>query len=147
MASEDIGLADPSALPLAIAASQAYEQLGSPEGELALAQCTIHLASAPKSNAAYRAFGAAARAAQESGSLMPPAHILNAPTGLMKQLGYGRGYAYDHDAPDRFSGQDYFPAGMARETYYQPTGEGEEARIRRRLEAWAKLRAAREAEP
>jgi putative ATPase len=143
MASEDIGLADPSALPLAIAASQAYEQLGSPEGELALAQCTIHLASAPKSNAAYRAFGAASRAAQESGSLMPPAHILNAPTGLMKQLGYGRGYAYDHDAPDRFSGQDYFPDGMARETYYQPTGEGEEAKIRRRLEAWAKLRATR----
>jgi putative ATPase len=147
MASEDIGLADPSALPLAIAASQAYEQLGSPEGELALAQCTIHLASAPKSNAAYRAFGAASRAAQESGSLMPPAHILNAPTGLMKQLGYGRGYAYDHDAPDRFSGQDYFPDGMARETYYQPTGEGEEAKIRRRLEAWAKLRAARGHQP
>jgi putative ATPase len=144
MASEDIGLADPSALPLAIAASQAYEQLGSPEGELALAQCTIHLASAPKSNAAYRAFGAASRAAQESGSLMPPAHILNAPTGLMKQLGYGRGYAYDHDAPDRFSGQNYFPDGMPRETYYQPTGEGEEAKIRRRLDAWAKLRAARE---
>jgi putative ATPase len=147
MASEDIGLADPSALPLAIAASQAYEQLGSPEGELALAQCTIHLASAPKSNAAYRAFGAASRAARESGSLMPPAHILNAPTGLMKQLGYGRGYAYDHDAPDRFSGQDYFPDGMARETYYQPTGEGEEAEIRRRLEAWAKLRAARGHQP
>jgi putative ATPase len=147
MASEDIGLADPSALPLAIAASQAYEQLGSPEGELALAQCTIHLASAPKSNAAYRAFGAASRAAQESGSLMPPAHILNAPTRLMKQLGYGRGYAYDHDAPERFSGQNYFPDGMDREAYYQPTGEGEEARIRRRLEAWAKLRAAREAEP
>jgi putative ATPase len=144
MASEDIGLADPSALPLAIAASQAYEQLGSPEGELALAQCTIHLASAPKSNAAYRAFGAASRAAEESGSLMPPAHILNAPTRLMKQLGYGRGYAYDHDAPERFSGQNYFPDGMPREAYYQPTGEGEEAKIKRRLEAWAKLRAARE---
>jgi putative ATPase len=143
MASEDIGLADPSALPLAIAASHAYEQLGSPEGELALAHCTIHLASAPKSNAAYRAFGAARRAAEESGSLMPPAHILNAPTGLMKQLGYGRGYAYDHDAPDRFSGQNYFPDGMARETYYEPTGEGEEAAIRRRLQAWAKLRATR----
>jgi len=146
MASEDIGLADPSALPLAIAASQAYEQLGSPEGELALAQCTIHLASAPKSNAAYRAFGAASRAAEASGSLMPPAHILNAPTRLMKQMGYGRGYAYDHDAPERFSGQNYFPDGMARETYYQPTGEGEEAKIRKRLEAWAKLRAAREQE-
>jgi putative ATPase len=143
MASEDIGLADPSALPLAIAASQAYEQLGSPEGELALAQCTIHLASAPKSNAAYRAFGAASRAAEASGSLMPPAHILNAPTRLMQKLGYGRGYAYDHDAPERFSGQNYFPQGMARETYYEPTGEGEEAKIKRRLDAWAKLRAAR----
>jgi putative ATPase len=144
MASEDIGLADPAALPLAIAASQAYERLGSPEGELALAHCTIHLATAPKSNAAYRAFGAARRAAEESGSLMPPAHILNAPTGLMKHLGYGRGYAYDHVAPDRFSGQDYFPDSMARETYYEPTGEGEEAAIRRRLQTWAKLRAARE---
>jgi putative ATPase len=147
MASEDIGLADPSALPLAIAASQAYEQLGSPEGELALAQCTIHLASAPKSNAAYRAFGAASRAAKESGSLMPPAHILNAPTGLMRQLGYGRGYAYDHDAPDRFSGQNYFPDGMERETYYEPTEEGEEARIKQRLEAWATLRAAGDRKP
>ena len=111
---------------------------------LALAQCTIHLASAPKSNAAYKAFGAATRAAEASGSLMPPAHILNAPTRLMRELGYGRGYAYDHDAPERFSGQDYFPEGMARERYYQPTGEGEEAKIRKRLEAWAKLRATRE---
>ena len=129
---------------MAIAASQAYEQLGSPEGELALAQCTIHLASAPKSNAAYKAFGAATRAAEASGSLMPPAHILNAPTRLMRDLGYGRGYAYDHDAPERFSGQDYFPEGMARERYYHATGEGEEAKIRKRLEAWAKLRATRE---
>jgi putative ATPase len=147
MASEDIGLADPTALPLAIAASQAYEQLGSPEGELALAQCTIHLACAPKSNAAYKAFGAARRAANESGSLMPPAHILNAPTGLMKELGYGEGYAYDHDAPDRFSGQDYFPDGMAREAYYQPTGDGEEAAIKQRLDAWAALRLTREQGP
>jgi putative ATPase len=147
MASEDIGLADPTALPLAIAASQAYEQLGSPEGELALAQCTIHLACAPKSNAAYKAFGAARRAANESGSLMPPAHILNAPTGLMKELGYGEGYAYDHDAPDRFSGQDYFPDGMAREAYYRPTGEGEEAALKQRLDAWATLRLTREQGP
>ena len=144
MASEDIGLADPSALPLAIAASQAYEQLGSPEGELALAHCTIHLASAPKSNAAYRAFGAASEAAKESGSLMPPAHILNAPTRLMKQLGYGKGYAYDHDAPEGFSGQNYFPDGMQRQTYYQPSEEGEEARIKQRLDHWAQLRAARD---
>jgi putative ATPase len=144
MASEDIGLADPGALPLAIAASQAYEQLGSPEGELALAECAVHLACAPKSNAVYLAFGAAMGAARESGSLMPPAHILNAPTRLMKELGYGRGYAYDHDAPDRFSGQHYFPDGMARRSFYEPTGEGEEAGIRRRLERWAKLRAARD---
>jgi putative ATPase len=144
MASEDIGLADPGALPLAIAASQAYEQLGSPEGELALAECAVHLACAPKSNAVYRAFGAAMGAARESGSLMPPAHILNAPTRLMKDLGYGRDYAYDHDAPDRFSGQNYFPDGMARRIFYEPTGEGEEAGVRRRLERWAKLRATRD---
>jgi putative ATPase len=143
MASEDIGLADPAALPLAVAASQAYEQLGTPEGELALAQCAIHLASAPKSNAAYLAFGEAAQSAREHGSLMPPAHILNAPTRLMKQLGYGRGYAYDHDSQDRFSGQNYFPDGMERETYYRPTEEGEEAGIRQRLADWAALRAKR----
>ncbi len=144
MACEDIGLADPRALPLALAASQAYEQLGSPEGELALAECTLHLALAPKSNAVYRAFGAAMRAAQESGSLMPPLHIRNAPTRLMQQLGYGRGYAYDHDAPDRFSGQNYFPDGMARPTFYEPTGEGEEAALRRRLDGFAKLRRERD---
>jgi putative ATPase len=140
MAAEDIGLADPSALPLAIAANQAYEQLGSPEGELALAECALHLALAPKSNAVYRAFGAAMAAAKASGSLMPPLHIRNAPTRLMRQLGYGRDYAYDHDAPDRFSGQDYFPEGMARPSFYEPTGEGEEAALRRRLQALAKLR-------
>jgi putative ATPase len=140
MASEDIGLADPVALPLALAASQAYEQLGSPEGELALAGCALHLALAPKSNAVYLAFGAAVRAARESGSLMPPLLIRNAPTRLMQQLGYGREYAYDHDAPDRFSGQNYFPDGMARPTFYQPTGEGDEAALRRRLESFAKLR-------
>ncbi|MGH6943052.1 MAG: replication-associated recombination protein A, partial [Geminicoccaceae bacterium] len=140
MASEDIGLADASALPLAIAASQAYEQLGSPEGELALAECALHLALAPKSNATYRAFGEALRAARESGSLMPPMHILNAPTRLMKDLGYGGSYAYDHDAPDRFSGQDYFPDGMERRTFYRPTDQGAEAALRKRLETFARLR-------
>ena len=143
MASEDIGLADPGSLALAIAASQAYEQLGSPEGELALAECTVHLACAPKSNAVYRAFGGAMQAARESGSLMPPLHILNAPTRLMKQLGYGREYAYDHDAPERFSGQNYFPDGMERPGFYQPTEEGEEAALRRKLADWAKLRGER----
>ncbi|MGH6914069.1 MAG: replication-associated recombination protein A, partial [Geminicoccales bacterium] len=140
MASEDIGLADASALPLAIAASQAYEQLGSPEGELALAECALHLALAPKSNATYRAFGEAMQAARESGSLMPPMQILNAPTRLMKDLGYGGGYAYDHDAPDRFSGQDYFPDGMERRTFYRPTDQGAEAALRKRLETFARLR-------
>jgi putative ATPase len=144
MASEDIGLADPTALPAALAASQAYEQLGSPEGELALAQCTIHLAAAPKSNAAYRAFGQATATAREHGSLMPPAHILNAPTRLMKELGYGRGYVYDHSAPERFSGQNYFPDGMERRVFYEPTGEGEEQAIGRRLARWAALRHARQ---
>jgi putative ATPase len=145
MASEDIGLADPGALSLAIAASQAYEQLGSPEGELALAECALYLACAPKSNAAYLAFGEATRAARESGSLMPPMHILNAPTRLMKDLGYGRGYAYDHDAPERFSGQDYFPEGLARQSFYRPTGEGAEAALKEKLERFAKLRRKRSA--
>jgi putative ATPase len=144
MASEDIGLADPTALPLAIAAADAYERLGTPEGELALAQCTLHLASAPKSNAAYKAFGAAMRTAKEHGSLMPPAHILNAPTGLMKRIGYGRGYEYDHDAPGRFSGQNHFPEDMARVELYQPTDEGAEAELKARLARWAELRARRE---
>ena len=106
---EDVGLADPQALHQALAAWDAYERLGSPEGELALAQCVIYLGTAPKSNAAYAAFGSAIRAAKETGSLMPPKHILNAPTRLMKQLGYGKGYAYDHDTAEGFSGQDYFP--------------------------------------
>jgi putative ATPase len=145
MASEDVGLADPAALPLALAASQAYEQLGSPEGELALAECALYLACAPKSNATYLAFGEATRAARESGSLMPPMHILNAPTRLMKDLGYGRDYDYDHDAPDRFSGQSYFPDGMARPTFYRPTGEGAEAALKEKLERFAKLRRKRSA--
>jgi putative ATPase len=140
MASEDIGLADPGALPLAIAASQAYEQLGSPEGELALAECAVHLACAPKSNAVYRAFGSATQAASESGSLMPPAHILNAPTRMMQELGYGSGYEYDHDAPERFSGQHYFPDDMERQTFYRPTEEGAEAALRAKLERFAQLR-------
>lgn len=140
---EDIGLADPQALPQALAAWDAYERIGSPEGELALAQCTIYLASAPKSNAAYSAYGAAMRAAKETGSLMPPKHILNAPTGLMKELGYGAGYAYDHNAEDGFSGQDYFPEDIERQNFYQPVERGFEREIAKRLDYWAKLRADR----
>src|SRR5690606_1330177 len=147
MASEDVGLADPAALPLAIAASQAYEQLGSPEGELALAECALYLACAPKSNAVYLAFGEAMRTAKESGSLMPPPHILNAPTALMRDLGYGKGYQYDHDAPERFSGQNYFPDGLERQTLYRPTGEGAEAALKERLERFAELRRRRAAAP
>jgi putative ATPase len=146
MAIEDIGLADPQALLHARAASQTFEQLGSPEGELALAQTALYLALAPKSNAGYVAFKAAMRAAREHGSLPPPLHILNAPTGLMQRLGYGQGYAYDHDAPDRFSGQNYFPDGMARERYYTPTGEGFEAGLKERAERLEALRAERDRE-
>ena len=132
-------------LVLANAAKDTYDFLGSPEGELALAQLAVHLACAPKSNSVYVAFGAARRAARETGSLMPPAHIRNAPTKLMKELGYGKGYAYDHDAAEGFSGQNYFPDGMARPVFYQPKGEGSEARVRERLERWAALRAERKA--
>lgn len=137
---EDIGLADPDAMPQSIAAWEAYERLGSPEGELAIAQCVIYLGTAPKSNAAYRAFGAATSAAAETGSLMPPKHILNAPTRLMKQLGYAKGYQYDHDAPEAFSGQNYFPEGMARQEFYHPAERGFEREIRKRLDYWSKLR-------
>ena len=137
---EDIGLADPQALVQGIAAKDAYDFLGSPEGELAVAQLVIYLATAPKSNAAYVALKAAQRAADETGSLMPPKHILNAPTKLMKEIGYGSGYAYDHDAPDGFSGQNYFPEGMARRVLYDPVDRGFEREIRKRLEYWAKLR-------
>jgi putative ATPase len=143
MAVEDIGEADPMALVLANAAKDTYDFHGSPEGELALAQVVVHLAAAPKSNAVYVAFKAAQRAAKETGSLTPPAHIRNAPTRLMKDLGYGKGYAYDHDAEDGFSGQNYFPEGMARQTFYQPKGEGVEARIKERLERWAEMRKSR----
>ncbi len=139
-ASEDVGLADPAALPAALAGWEAYERLGSPEGELALAQAALHLATAPKSNAAYSAFGAAMRAARETGSLAPPMHSLNAPTRLMKDLGYGEGYAYDHNAPDAFAGVNYFPDGMARQQFYRPDGRGAEAEIAERLAAWTRLR-------
>jgi putative ATPase len=140
---EDIGLADPQALTHALSAWEAYERIGSPEGELALAQCTIYLASAPKSNASYKAYGAAMRSARETGSLMPPKHILNAPTNLMKDLGYGAGYAYDHDADDGFSGQDYFPDEVGRQTFYRPVERGFEREISKRLEYWSRLRAER----
>jgi putative ATPase len=141
MAIEDIGLADPNAVVQAIAAKDVYDFLGSPEGELALAQVTIYLATAPKSNAGYMAYNASMRAAKEHGSLMPPKVILNAPTKLMKQEGYGAGYAYDHSAEEAFSGQNYFPDEMPeRPQFYDPPGRGFESEIKKRLEHWAKLR-------
>ena len=140
MAVEDIGLADPMALVIANAAKDAYDFLGSPEGELALAQATVHLAAAPKSVAVYKGFGEARKAAKETGSLTPPAHILNAPTRLMKDLGYGRNYAYDPDTERGFSGQNYFPDGMERRKFYRPKGEGVEQRIKERLDRWAAMR-------
>jgi putative ATPase len=147
MAVEDIGLADPHALVQAIAAKDTYDFLGSPEGELALAQATVYLATAPKSNAVYVAYKAAMRAAKQHGSLMPPAHILNAPTSLMEDQGYGDGYRYDHDEPDGFSGQCYFPDAMMgrgeRPTYYDPPERGFERDIRKRLAYWAAQRAKR----
>ncbi len=143
-ASEDVGMADPSALQTALAAWEAYERLGSPEGELAIAQAVVHLATAPKSVALYRGLGRAREAARRTGSLAPPAHILNAPTRLMKELGYGEGYEYDPDAADGFSGADYFPDGYpprsAREPFYAPTANGYERRIRERLAHWEGLR-------
>jgi putative ATPase len=142
-ASEDVGLADPQALVQALAAWDAYERLGSPEGELALVQCLIYLGSAPKSNAAYKAEAAARRAARETGSLMPPLHIVNAPTRMMRELGYGKGYEYDHDTPEGFSGQNYFPDGMPRRRLYRPGNRGFERDIAERLKYWDKLRAAR----
>ncbi len=137
---EDIGLADPQAVVQALAAKDVYDFLGSPEGEIALVQAVIYLASAPKSNAVLSAHGAALRAANEHGSLMPPAHILNAPTKLMKKLGYGRGYEYDHEADETFSGQNYFPEGMTRRSLYEPKNTGFEREVAKRLEYWAKLR-------
>ena len=137
---EDVGLADPHALLQALAAKEAYEFVGSPEGELALAQAVIYLATASKSNAAYRALGAATRKARETGSLVPPKHILNAPTRLMEDLGYGEGYLYDHETEEGFSGQNYFPDDMLRHTFYQPSERGFERDIRKRLNDWQKLR-------
>jgi putative ATPase len=145
-ASEDIGMADPDALPFTIAAWETYDRLGSPEGELAIAQAVIYLATAPKSNASYVAFGRAMRTARETGSLMPPKHILNAPTRLMRDLGYAKGYAYDHNEAEGFSGQNYFPDGMERQQFYRPAERGFEREIAKRLDYWAKLRAKRNPE-
>ena len=139
-------MADPRAVEQALAAQRAYETLGSPEGELAIAQAVVYLATAPKSNGVYMAYKTARRLAKETGSLMPPMHILNAPTKLMKQLGYGHGYDYDHDAPDAFSGRDYWPEGMGARVIYEPRPRGFERDIARRLEYWSKLRAERQAE-
>ena len=146
MAVEDIGLADPQALAIANAAKDAYHMLGTPEGELALAQAAVYLATAPKSNALYSAYKQAMRTAKEAGSLPPPKHILNAPTGLMKAEGYGSGYSYDHDAPEAFSGQDYFPEALNRQDFYRPTDRGFERELRDRMERWEKLRRERRSE-
>jgi putative ATPase len=143
MAVEDIGMADPQALVVANAAKDAYDFLGSPEGELALAEAVIYVATAPKSNATYAAFKAATRTAKEGGSLVPPKIILNAPTKLMKGEGYGSGYRYDHDEPEAFSGQDYFPEALGRQTFYEPVERGFEREIRKRLDYWRKLRSER----
>jgi putative ATPase len=143
MAIEDIGLADPDAQRICLEAWQSYERLGSPEGELALAQAVVYLALAPKSNAIYAAYKAALRAASRGGSLPPPKHILNAPTGLMKDQGYGAEYAYDHDAPDGFSGQDYFPEELARLRFYEPVERGFERDLIKRIAYFDKLRARR----
>ncbi|MFD2263647.1 replication-associated recombination protein A [Lacibacterium aquatile] len=142
-ASEDVGLADPQAMMHALTSWQTYERLGSPEGELALANCVLYLATAPKSNAVYTAFKEAGRAARKTGSLMPPAHILNAPTKLMKDLGYGSGYQYDHDAEDGFSGQNYFPDGLERIEFYEPVERGFERELKKRQDYFNKLRAKR----
>jgi putative ATPase len=140
MAVEDIGLADPQALAVALAAKDAYDFLGSPEGELAIANAVIYAATAPKSNAAYVAFKDAQRLAKDHGSLMPPKTILNAPTKLMKDEGYGANYAYDHDEPDGFSGQNFWPDELQRQALYRPVNRGFEKELRTRLEHWAKLR-------
>jgi putative ATPase len=140
-ANEDVGLADPEAIHQALAAKDVYDFLGSPEGELGLVQAAIYLATAPKSNAAYIAEAGAKRAARDTGSASPPKHILNAPTKLMKEIGYGKGYEYDHEAKDTFSGQNYFPEEMKREVFYAPNERGFEREVKKRLEFWAKLRA------
>jgi putative ATPase len=143
MAVEDIGMADPQALLVANAAKDAYQMLGSPEGELAIAQACVHVATAPKSNALYVAFKAAQDAARRHGSLPPPKIILNAPTALMKSEGYGDGYRYDHDEPDAFSGQDYFPERLGRQSFYRPVDRGFEREVKKRLDYWARLRSER----
>jgi putative ATPase len=139
-ASEDIGLADPNALLQCLAAKEMYDFLGSPEGEIGIVQACLYLATAPKSNATYIAQKKAWTTAKETGSLMPPMHILNAPTRLMKNVGYGKGYAYDHDADEAFSGQDYWPEGMDGQTLYEPSDRGFEAKIRERLAYWDERR-------
>ena len=144
---EDIGMADPSALVQCVAAKDAYDFLGSPEGELAIVQACLYLATAPKSNAVYQAQAAAFRSAQETGSLMPPKNILNAPTRLMKQIGYGKGYEYDHDADEGFSGADYWPEEMSPQTFYEPTGRGFEAKVAERLAYWEEMRRERRSKP
>jgi putative ATPase len=144
MAYEDIGMADPEAAHQALAAKETYDFLGSPEGELALAQATVYIATAPKSNALYSAYKAATERAKQTGSLMPPKIILNAPTKLMKEQDYGSGYRYDHDQPDAFSGQNYFPDGLGREQYYSPVERGFEREVKKRLDYWAKLRKERQ---
>jgi putative ATPase len=143
MAVEDIGMADPHALPQCMAAMEAYRFLGSPEGELALVQACLYLATAPKSNAAYMAQKAAWQAAKDTGSLAPPANILNAPTKLMKNLGYGAGYTYDHDADQGFSGDNYWPEGMEPARFYTPVERGFEREVKKRLDYWDKLRGER----
>jgi putative ATPase len=142
-ASEDIGLADPQALTICLAAKDAYDFLGSPEGELAIAQACLYLATAPKSNAVYKAQKAAWKSARETGSLMPPANILNAPTNLMKDLGYGQGYSYDHDSEEGFSGDNYWPDDMQRQEYYTPVERGFERQINERMKYWDRLRNSR----
>ena len=137
---EDVGMADPNALVQCLAAKDAYDYLGSPEGELAIVQACLYLATAPKSNAAYKAQKSAWASARETGSLMPPSHILNAPTRLMKDIGYGKGYAYDHDAEGGFSGADYWPEEMEAQSFYEPTDRGFEAKVRERLAFWDEKR-------
>ena len=139
-ATEDIGMADPVALSQAVAAWQAFERVGSPEGDLAIAQCTIYLATAPKSNGVYKAFENASGTAKETGSLLPPKHVLNAPTSMMKELGYGDGYVYDHGIDDAFSGQNYFPEELSEKRFYEPTERGFEKEIKKRLDYWLKLK-------
>ena len=143
---EDVSLADPNALQVAVSCWDTYERLGSPEGDIAIAELVIYLATAPKSNSAYVAWGSALRAAKKYSSLMPPAHILNAPTKLMKELGYGHGYQYDQDLPDAFSGQNYFPDGMPRTKLYNPPDRGFEREIRKRLDYWDRLRREKQAQ-